>query len=241
MSDNLRYALIRAHLRPVDIAAELGVDPKTVDRWLKGRIPYPRHRWAIAELLNLDEGELWPDTVPRRQGVSNEILAVYPHRWAVPHAVWQDLFESATEEIGILAYSSLFLAEDAGLIRRIAERARNGVRVRILLGDPESQEVAARGSDERIGGHTIAAKIRNAITLFQPLRGLPGAELRFHRTVLYNSIYRADDELLVNAHVYGVPAADAPVVHLRANGDQGSVPVYLTSFERTWDIAEPGT
>jgi hypothetical protein len=29
--------------------------------------------------------------------------------------------------------------------------------------------------------------------------------------VLCNSIYRADDQLLVNQHAYGTPAAQAPV------------------------------
>ena len=36
-------------------------------------------------------------------------------------------------------------------------------------------------------------------------------EIWLHRTVLYNSIYRADDQLLVNQHTYGIPAAQAPV------------------------------
>ena len=40
-------------------------------------------------------------------------------------------------------------------------------------------------------------------------------ELRLHGTVLYNSIYRADDQLLVNPHVYGVMANNAPVFQLR--------------------------
>ncbi|TDD13441.1 XRE family transcriptional regulator, partial [Actinomadura sp. KC06] len=26
------------------VAARLGVDPKTVHRWVAGRLPYPRHR-----------------------------------------------------------------------------------------------------------------------------------------------------------------------------------------------------
>ncbi|GAA0397737.1 hypothetical protein GCM10009530_56760 [Microbispora corallina] len=58
MSETLRQALATARLQAVDVAAALGVDPKTVDRWLKGRTPYPRHRWAIADLLKLDEGDL---------------------------------------------------------------------------------------------------------------------------------------------------------------------------------------
>ncbi|GIH28495.1 transcriptional regulator [Acrocarpospora phusangensis] len=241
MSDNLRYALNRARLQPVDLAAALAVDPKTVERWLKGRIPYPRHRWAIAELLNLDETHLWPQITPPHQHISDEVLAVYPHRWAVPHTVWRNLFQSAGQDIGILAYSSLFLAEDAGLLRLIAHQAATGTRVRILLGNPESPEVAARGTEEHIGPHTMTARIRNAITLYQPLRGLAGIEFRFHRTVLYNSIYRADEQLLVNAHIYGTPAADAPVIHLSAGQQDGSAHVYLTSFERTWADAEPGT
>jgi hypothetical protein len=34
-----------------------------------------------------------------------------------------------------------------------------------------------------------------------------GVEFRLHRTVLYNSIYRADDQVLVNTHVFGLAAA----------------------------------
>jgi hypothetical protein len=39
MNENLRRALIRAQLRETDIAARLNVDPKTVRRWLDGRVP----------------------------------------------------------------------------------------------------------------------------------------------------------------------------------------------------------
>ena len=60
----------------------------------------------------------------------------------------------------------------------------------------------------------MSAKVRNALTLFRPLNGVPGVELRLHRAILYNSIYRADDQLLVNQHTYGIPAAHAPVFHI---------------------------
>ena len=42
-----------------DVAARLQVDPKTVRRWLEGRVPYPRHRWLLAATLGLDEADLW--------------------------------------------------------------------------------------------------------------------------------------------------------------------------------------
>ena len=47
-------------------------------------------------------------------------------------------------------------------------------------------------------------------------------EFRFHRTILYNSIYRADDQVLVNTHLFGVTAAHAPVWHLRKLPGRGA-------------------
>jgi hypothetical protein len=67
--------------------------------------------------------------------------------------------------------------------------------------------------------------------------GAPGVELRFHATTLYNSIYRFDDDLLVNAHVYGAPAAHSPVLHLRRPPGGQLVDHYQASFERVWEQA----
>ena len=64
-------------------------------------------------------------------------------------------------------------------------------------------------------------------------------EIRLHRTVLYNSIYRADDQLLVNQHTYGIPAAQAPVFCL-CNSDGGEMAsLYRESFERVWAGSSP--
>ncbi|MFI6321549.1 XRE family transcriptional regulator [Nonomuraea sp. NPDC050556] len=237
MNDYLYAALANARLQPVDIAAHLGVDPKTVDRWLKGRLPYPRHRWAVADYLRVDEADLWPEVAGARRLISPEVQALYPHRWAVPQSVWRDLFGRASREIDILTYSGLFLAENNGLLHVIAKRVRAGVRLRVLMGDPDAAEVAARGDDEGIGADVMTARIRNALTLFRPLQELPGTEIRLHRTVLYNSIYRADDDLLINTHAYGTTAPQAPVMHLRQADTEGAAAVYLTSIERVWTTA----
>jgi len=112
------------------------------------------------------------------------------------------------------------------------------VRVRILLGDPACPEVAKRGADEGVGD-ALAAKIRNALALYRPLREMDGPEFRFHQTILYNSIYFGDDQLLVNTHVYGVPAAGNPVWHLRKIPGGEIAATYLASFERVWETAVP--
>jgi len=241
MNENLRDALTRARLRPADVATALDVTPKTVTRWIGGRVPYPRHRGAVADLLDVDEAELWPEIEQRRQTGTSGIVAVYPHRWAVPRAVWRHLFESADQEIAILVYSGLFLAEDTGIMRILADKALTGVHVRILLGDSDSPAVAERGTEEGIGPDVMAAKIRNALVLYRPLRDLETVEICRHRAVLYNSLYRADDQLLVNTHIYGTPAAQAPTWHIRATGNTDLFTTYLDSYEHVWTDAKPDT
>ncbi len=238
MNEPLRRALLRARLREEDVAALVGVDPKTVRRWLSGRIPYPQNRAAIADLVGVDEAELWPDADGSLSGRTRpeEVGVVYPHRWAIPREVWTRFFGSAEHEIGILAYSALFLAEDEGIQRILAAKSSEGVRVRIALGDPDSRHVVERGEEEGIG-EAMPAKVRNALALFRSLAEPNNIEIRLHQTVLYNSIYRADDRLLVNQHAYGTPAAHSPVLGLNRAGAGDMTDAYLRSFERTWDGA----
>ena len=241
MSEALRRALADARLTEDDVAERLGVDPKTVRRWMAGRTPYRRNRAALAALVGMDARDLWPDIArpaPLPQQPTSEILVTYPHRWAVPRGVWQRLFEGARREIGILAYAALFLAEDSGLVNVLAAKARQGVAVRIVLGDPEGSHVRQRGADEGLGD-SLAAKIRNSLVLYRPLRDVEGVEIRLHDTVLYNSIYRADEHLLVNPHAYGIAAAQAPVLYIRQSEPGDMASTYLDSFERVWDTAKP--
>jgi hypothetical protein len=51
-------------------------------------------------------------------------------------------------------------------------------------------------------------------------------ELRWRAATLYNSIYRFDDTVLVDTDVYGLPASQNPVLHLRrAPGRPGVRPL----------------
>jgi hypothetical protein len=240
VNENLRSALLRARLREQDIATNLDVDPKTVRRWLEGRVPYPANRAALARLLDANETQLWPAAggalAPGRR--PEELVTIYPHRWDIPRQTWARFFASAEREINVLAYSALFLAEDAGLLQIIGDRARQGVEVRICLGAPGSQQVANRGIEEGIGD-AMPGKIRNALTLYEPLAKVENVKIKLHSTVLYNSMYLVDDQLLVNQHIYGNPAARAPVFHL-SKGEPGSMSMgYINSYCRIWELAVP--
>lgn len=240
MNHPLARALRGVGLDTTDVAARLGVDPKTVHRWLAGRVPYPRHRAALAELTGWAARDLWPELVPpvEPESATHEVRLTYPHRSAVPADAWRRLLAGADHEIGILAYSALFLAEDGAAQRLLRDKAHAGTRVRIVLGDPDGKHVWQRGTEEGIDAVMIA-RIRNALILYGPLADEPGVELRLHDTVLYNSIYRGDDELLVNTHAYRLPASHAPVLHVRRTRNDGMATTYIDSFERVWATSRP--
>lgn len=243
-NERLRTAMLRTGTTAGDLAACCGVDVKTVDRWLTlGRVPHRANRWDAARRLGYEEDYLWPGAPGRSRdpagAAQSELVRLYPDRGSIPRGAWHDLFSGAREEIGVLVYAALWLAEDAGTRRLLADRGRAGVRVRMLFGDPACAAVAQRGEEEGIGAVAIGAKIRNVLALFRPLvlEGL--AEVRLHGTVLYNSVYQADDQVLVNTHVYGNVANCAPVLHLRKISGGTMTATYLEACNRIWDEAKP--
>lgn len=110
--------------------------------------------------------------------------------------------------------------------------------MRLLLADPKSRRMAERGAEEGIGD-AVAARVHNAVSLFRPLLEAERVQARQHETVLYNSIFRADDEMLVNPQVHGIAAAYAPVLHLRRVERSGMFATYSDRFERVWADAAP--
>ena len=223
MNETFCRALLRAGLTEDDLTARLGVDPKTVRRWIEGRaIPYRRHRWALAALLSTVETDLWPQ-LRSSQPRPEEVVAVYPHLSAVPSGLWLHLFGSAQQQIDLLEHQEQPLLSDHDVVATLADRASAGVDVRICLG----------------GSGSFDADERSALARYAPLRGCGEASIRLYRGVLYSLIYRVDNQLFVVQRAYGVGVAEGPVLHLeRANGSE-MFDAYVESFERAWAEAEP--
>ena len=87
-NERLRGCLAAAELTTVDLAAHVGVDVKTVERWIaKGRVPYRSHRTATTALLRTTEAFLWPEVLDDPRAASTrraEPAPLYPNRGAVP-------------------------------------------------------------------------------------------------------------------------------------------------------------
>ncbi|WP_333755049.1 XRE family transcriptional regulator [Streptomyces sp. IBSBF 3352] len=239
-NERLRSALLARGMTVQGLAEVIEVNPKTVERWItQGKVPYRRHQYATAAALKVDVTALWEDvrTADSAADLAKaEIATVYPHRHTVPAGLWRDLYKRADRNLDVLVYSGLFLSEDPLFHDLLRAKVEAGAQVRILLGDPACVAVRQRGIDE---GHQIMdGKIRNALVLYRPLiRSHPDIDFRLHDSTLYNSIYRADDEMLVNPHVYGIGAYMAPVMHLRRLPGGSLFDTYANSIEHTWENA----
>jgi len=220
-------------------AEEVGVDAKTAERWVtQGRLPHPRLRDRSAACLHVPAAVLWPDAAAPAIGIG-ELIAVYPTRAEMAPATVRSLVAGAAEHIDVLAYAATWLWDAVPRFAdTLAAKLDVGCDVRVCLGDPDSAAVAQRGEEEGIGD-AMAARCRLALTYATPLaRARPGAVRRSDR-VLYASLLRFDDEVLVNTHLWGNPAACSPVLHLRRAAEGGIATAALGSFERVWAAAQP--
>ena len=236
-NERLAAAIARGHKTIEQIAREVDIDPKSVQRWMAGRTPHPRHRYALAHLLGESEEFLWPG-VRRRPanalGATAEVVSAYPHRTDLNTDRWWDLFQGADAQIDLLGYTLYFLPhQHPELVELLLEKCGQGCRVRIALADPESEHVRRRDEEEH-EAITLVPRIRSTLEAFAPLLECENADLRFQDAPLYNSVFRFDDQMLVTPHLYGMPGRSAPLLHLRRLGPSGVFSRFSAHFEGIW-------
>lgn len=245
VNERLHSVLAQRGVSPELLAEVCEVDPKTVSRWLGGRVPHPRHRFRAAQHLRVEETFLWPAPVPSAgqltAGSGLELVGTYQNRASVPRDMWLSLLKGAQKQISVLVFSGTFFAQsNPHVAKMLAERAADGVQVRLCFGESSGRAAAIRGCEEGIGD-TLAAKIRASLTYYRPLLSEAGCEVRLHDTTLYTSLFRYDDDLLVNPHVWGQPASANPLLHLKRVDAAGWFDNYAQSFEAVWANARPWT
>ena len=238
----LRAHIERKGLSVQGLADLIGVDAKTVERWLAGvTVPYAHNARRVAEELDCDPADLWPDLFPIMAPPSAGTVAVsvYSSRADIPPSVWRQLFDDAAEHIDILVYGGTFLFDGLPRFTKILEAATDrGVAVRFALGDPDSPAVAQRGQEEGIRA-ALAARCQMTLTRLQPLSATSGLEIRTHTTPLYTSMFRADDTLIANPHLYGAPASDNPAIVIKREDAPDLWNDHRLAFERVWESAHP--
>jgi transcriptional regulator with XRE-family HTH domain len=220
-NEHLRAAITRSGLTLEEFADIAGVDVKTVQRWLAGRTPYPRHRTRVAAALDTTEHALWPDTVPApttteahelTTPVTGDAIAGYGHATdpAAPNTA--ALLSAAAERIEIAIPN---LASQPGLVELFRTSAANGCQARIIIED----------ADEQV----------------EPLLGIDAIEIRASPAGEDHVVYRADDEMLLVFTRIGSASASPPIIHLRRQADGGLFDRLADDFDDRWRVATPLT
>jgi hypothetical protein len=169
------------------------------------------------------------------RATDDAVVKLYHHRADTPKSLWMDLLTGATANIDLFANASLFLPEEnPEAIEILKRKATAGTKVRIMLGDPDHPAADLRGKEERLFDG-IPGWIKMAWAYYRPLIGVDGVEFRMHGTSLYNSIFRYDDQMLVNQHIYGAYGYIAPILHLRRVPGADLFETYLKSFDLIWN------
>ena len=240
-NERLRTAIANAHVDIDQIAEATKVDPKTVQRWLAGRVPHPRHRWTVSAMVGQEEGYLWPtarpDMAPGAPATS-EVVAAYAHRADIPSSAWNELLSRAHRQIDIIGYSFLFLPEQTvNLSKVISDKCSNGCKVRIAVANPDCRHTRERDKLEGLNG-TLPARIRTTLTHLEPIRAIASVQIHYHETHLYSAIYRFDDEMLITPYLVKAHGFEHPALHLRRLGPYGIFATYADHFESLWSTTK---
>ncbi len=193
--------------------------------------------------MGQSEQELWPDVGLGASGAphTSEVVAAYAHRADAPSQLWAGLLDRVRTNVDLLGYAMLFFPEQhPGLAQIVQDKCAAGLRVRIALADPDSAEVEARDSLERLGG-TLPGRIRSTVSHLESVISTTGAEVRYHSVPLYNAMYRFDDQLLVTPYLYKLHGYQHPLLHLKRLGPAGVFESYAQQFEAIWNDSRPIT
>jgi hypothetical protein len=243
MNDRLRVAMASKGIEIEALGRLVGVDPKTVQRWLAGRVPHPRHRWKTCDILGQSEQELWPEVGLGASGTphTSEVVGAYAHRADAPSQLWTRMLDRVRTNVDLLGYAMLFFPEQhPGLLQIVQEKCAVGLRVRIALADPDGAEVKARDALEGLGG-TLPGRVRSTVSHLEPLLSTIGFEIRYHSIPLYNALYRFDDQMLVTPYLYKLHGYQHPLLHLKRLGPAGIFESYAQQFEAIWSDSHPIT
>src|SRR6266508_2987925 len=136
-NERLQATMSRCGLTAQALADSIGIDAKTVERWIStGRVPYVRTAIAAAHALEEDPVFLWPTLHRGRaaRALPTEIVAVYEQRSQVSPPMWRAFFEKASSNIDILVYAAVHLHESiSGFNQLLGDKAKEGCAIRIAL------------------------------------------------------------------------------------------------------------
>lgn len=191
---------------------------------------------------------LWPKAVRNsiKLGGDREIIRSYPYRSACPSSVWGELINNARSDLYLSGYTNYFLwLEQPNLVETLRRKVESGVRVRVLLGDPDGEVTRQREAVEDVA-LTVSTRIRISLEHLAKLGRLDGLEARYSAAEdamnhVSLSVFRFDDDALVTPHLARLVGHDSPLLHLHRTGAEGMFARFSEHAEELWERGVPVT
>ncbi|MDI3419814.1 XRE family transcriptional regulator [Streptomyces luteolus] len=189
---------------------------------------------------------LWPQAVTDRikTGADREIIRTYPYRSAAPSTLWGELVAGAKSDTFLAGYTNYFFwTQQPHFNDTLREKAAGGCRIRVLLGDPESQTTRDREAIEAVA-LTVSTRIRMTLDELARLGPLDNVEVRFSAPEdavnhVSLSTFRFDNDALVTPHLARLVGHDSPLLHLRRAEAGGMFDRFAESSEELWSRGRP--
>ncbi|MFJ2780740.1 XRE family transcriptional regulator [Kitasatospora sp. NPDC087315] len=236
MNEPLREAMVRANITESQLARTVGVDPKTVSRWVASpaRVPHARHRAAVSRALDEEETVLWPSVQQLvKSGPDRELVQMYPYRSAAPTSLWRQLIHQADHELTFAGYTNYFLwLEQSNFGDLLRNKTARGCRVRFVLGDPASPVTRQRELAEDVP-LTLSTRIEVTLSELAKLKDTT-VEARYETGHVSLSVFRFDQDMIVTPLLPGRIGHDAPMMHLRRAQDDGVFDRFAGHVEDLW-------
>ena len=258
-NEQLKQALRTAGLEIEDLAKQVDVDPKTAQRWLTGRTPYPRYRRRVADALGVAEHLLWPDAEQTPPAIAEpaDPGANLDGAGLLGTIQVRDLIEmlsDAKHQIDLLDYTLLELLMTPAVLDQLKAKAAAGCRIRIMVADPYDELFRLANQEFPLIEGTLELDLDDPDPI-PPMRVLsqhafaahdllarelmhrPGIEIRTHSAHRQNTILRFDDELLILIHTWGVATPDAMLLYTSVEQEDGQFQRFADHFQAIWEHA----
>jgi transcriptional regulator with XRE-family HTH domain len=241
-NDRLRAALQNASIDAEQLADAVGVDYKTVQRWVSGRQPRGRYRAAVAAALGVSERELWPEAAvePKDGGGRMELVGAFARSDDVLAPDWKTAITEAGERIDLLDYTLIRILGTPGIRDVLSAKAKAGCQIRLLISYATRARLAQDiplNTPYDDDPPAAMAEIARSRAIINQLTEHDNIQARKFAAMRFNTIVRTDQRMLVTLHLWGVNGQQAPVIHLKALDHPGLFDQFAQHYEHIWQHA----
>ena len=215
----------RARLQEADLTAEefaeiVRVDPKTVQRWVAGRVPQRRHRAKIARALDTSPDLLWPGEAASLAAVPGQAAGAIGSGGDVIASWAAATDEGAPDPADFVLDDGPIDLLDSGWV---------------LLGDDRLIAALVSAAGARSPVRVLVDSPRRELL---PLVGVEHLELRVFDLSGGSGVVRGGDRMLVFLDLAGAGDQPRPLLELREASEAGLFARLVDHFDDVWEEAD---